>query len=164
MKRFMLTISISTAMSILAMYLALCARVYGATAASHTLILPVLGEYISSGKITSPNNIYAILVDMDTGYLAHSTTGATSLTTTWSNAAIEGTLMSDEGIGGTNTFCVKLSIPPLNASARWLIAIFENATPADTDTPIFVQRYSPNARCWFGDSTPVFRDTVLVNR
>jgi len=112
--------------------------------ASFTLTIPVLPSY----GVTTVDNVYWIVYDIDTGYLADgagASAGVTAVDTTWDNAVIE------SAHAGTNVWVSAGTIPALDNSKRWAIAGFENATPANTDTPKYVFLLDPENKVIGGE-------------
>ena len=103
---------------------------------------------------TDGDNLYLIFFDRNTGYMAHKTTGAVALDTSWANAAVVGAKQSTEDTG-TNTFVSVFDPPPLDDTKMWAIGIFENAAPANTDVPLTVVLYDPSINIIYSDTNPL---------
>ena len=108
-------------------------------------------------------NPYLVFFDIDTGDMAHGTNGISAADTTWGNAAIAGALHSATG-GNTNTFVYVFEIPDLDNSLRWAFAMFDNDTPADSDTVVAgAWLYDPVTGRAFTDTNPLIGNQIRTN-
>ena len=95
----------------------------GATIASQTFVLP------NTPTVTHDTNTYLIIYDIATGNMANASTGAVAAGNTWGNCDIATAVHAQNGQVYTAT------IPALDNSYRYAMAVFSAASPAKTDSP-----------------------------
>jgi hypothetical protein len=117
--------------------------------ASQTFVLP------SSSTVTHTANTYLVLWDKATGNLVDATTGAVAAGNVWGDCDISTTVHAQNGTVFAAT------IPALDDSYNYVMAVYDNATPAKTDVPTAGPFfYSPATNITFTDANPVRKDHV----
>jgi hypothetical protein len=109
-------------------------------------------------NVTDADDLYIVMADTATAYMAHKTTGTAAVNTTWANAAIEGGTQKtvDTASGGANSKWAVFDPPPLDKSVEWGFVVCEmvGGSVADTDTTHAYFRYNAETNLFFSNSNP----------
>ena len=113
------------------------------TTVSQTFVLP------SSSTITHTADTYIILWEAATGNLVNDA-GTIAVANTWTQGDIETTVHNENGTVYTST------IPALDTTKVYSIAVYSNAAPAKTDVPTMGPfYYDPQTNRVYTDTNPI---------
>ena len=125
-------------------------RAGAATIASQTFVLP------SSSSVTHTTNTYIILWDKATGNLV-ADAGTIASGNTWTGGDIATAVHAQNGTAWTAT------IPALDNQYKYVMAIYDAASPAKTDVPTMGPfLYDPVTNNVYSDTNPMRNGSIFT--